>query len=154
MFTGSESRQQEREMAMGFLPKSKAEKRYTKRLMVTMSVYLVLVFATTWLVRHEHVQGWFLYVCAVLPSLAIFWMLYVQALYLKEETDEFVRHQVVNSLMGATALVLGVTACSDFLRSYTRYGTMPPFTVFVVFWMSFGLMQAVQSMRNRVGGDE
>jgi len=139
---------------MGFVPKSKAEKRYTKRLVVTMSVYLVLVFGTTRLVRHEHVQGSFLYVCAVMPSLAILWMLYVQALYLKEETDEYVRQQVVNSLLGATGLVLGLTACSDFLRSYTPHGTLPPFTVFVVFWMSFGLMQAVQSMRNRVAGDE
>jgi hypothetical protein len=141
-------------MVMGFLPKSKAEKRYTQRLVVTMSVYLVLVFGTTWLVRHEHVTGWFLYVCAVLPSLAIFRMLYVQALYLKEETDEYVRQQVVNSLLGATALVLGVTAFSDFLRSYTPHVTLPPFTVFVVFWMSFGLMQAAQSISNRVSGDD
>jgi hypothetical protein len=139
---------------MGFLPKSKAEKRYTARVMVTMAVYVVLVLGTTWLVRHEHVQGWFLYVCAVAPSLAIFWMLYVQALYLKEETDEYVRHQVVNSLLAATGLVLGLTAFSDFLRSYTPHGTLPPFTVFVVFWMAFGLMQCLQSLRNRGAGDD
>jgi len=139
---------------MGFCPKSKAEKRYMKRLLVTMSVYLVLVLGTTWLVRHEHVTGWLLYVCAVVPSLAIFRMLYVQALYLKEETDEFIRQQTVNSLLVATGMVLGMTACSDFLRSYTPYGTLPLFTVFVVFWLVFGASQGVQSLRNRVGGDE
>jgi hypothetical protein len=139
---------------MECLPKSKAEKLYLKRIMATMSAYVLLVFGTTWVVRHEHVTGWLLYVCAVLPSLAIVRTLRVQALYLKEEKDEFVRQQVVNSLLSATAVVLGLTAFSDFLRSYTPHGTLPPFTVYVAFCMVFGLAQAVQSRRNRAGGDE
>ncbi len=136
------------------LPKSKAVKRYTKRILVTMSVYLVLVFATTYAVRHEHVQGWFLYVCSVVPAVAILWMLRVIALYLKEETDEFVRAQMVSSLLWATAAILGLSAVSDFLRSYTSYGTLPPFTVFVTFWIVFGMAQAVQQRLNRVASDE
>jgi hypothetical protein len=141
-------------MAMWILPKSKAEKRYTARVLVTMAVYVVLVLGTSWLVRHEHVTGWLLYVCAIVPSLAIFRMLYVQALYLKEETDEFIRQQTVNSLLVATGMVLGMSAFSDFLRSYTPHGTLPPFTVFVVFWLNFGLVQAVQSIRSKVADDE
>ncbi len=133
---------------------TKAVKVYTRRTMLTMFSYVLLVLATTFVVRHLHVQGWLLYVCAVLPSVAIFRQLHVVALYLQEETDEYLRQQVVNSLLWAMAAVLGLTAFTDFLRSYTPYGTLPPFTVFVTFWIVYGLAQLVQVQRNRVGADE
>ena len=139
---------------MECLPKSKAEKVYVRRITVTMAVYVLLVFGTTWAVRHAHVQGWLLYVCAVVPSLAIFRLLQVVGLYLKEETDEFVRQQMVNSSLWGTAVVLGLSAVSDFLRGYTGKGELPGFTIFIVFWMVFALAQGVQQLRNRVGGDD
>jgi hypothetical protein len=134
--------------------KTKAVKVYTRRTMVTMFAYVLLVLMTTFVVRHLHVQGWLLYVCAVLPSVAIFRQLHVVALYLREETDEYLRQQVVNSMLWAMAVVLGLTAFADFLRSYTPYGTLPPFTVFVTFWIVYGLAQLVQVQRNRVDDDE
>jgi len=139
---------------MGCLPKSKAEKLYVRRIAVTMSVYVLLVFGATWAVRHGHVKGWWLYVCAVVPSLAILRLLQVVGLYLKEETDEFVRQQMVNSILWGTAVVLGLSAVSDFLRGYTGKGELPGFTIFIVFWMVFALAQGIQQLRNRVGGDD
>lgn len=139
---------------MGCIPKSSAEKQYVKRIIITMVAYVLLVLATTHVVRRGYVTGWVLYVCAVLPSLAIFRMLHVVALYLKEETDEFIRQQVVNSLLSSTAAILGLTAFADFLRSYTALGTLPPFTVFVTFWVVFGVAQGVQSASNRAVGDD
>jgi len=139
---------------MRCMPKSKAERRYVKRMLVTMTAYLVLVVGVTWAVRHAHVQGWWLYVCAVVPSIAIFRLLHVVALYLKEETDEFVRQQMVTSILWGTAAVLGVSAFTDFLRSYTGKGDLPPFTIFMVFWMVFALAQGIQSQQNRVGRDD
>jgi hypothetical protein len=139
---------------MGCVPKSKAEKQYVRRIVITMSVYLLLVVGATWAVRHAHVKGWLMYVCAVVPSLAILRLLQVVGLYLKEETDEFVRQQMVNSILWGTAVVLGLSAVSDFLRGYTGKGELPGFTIFVVFWMVFALSQGIQSLRNRVGGDE
>jgi hypothetical protein len=119
-----------------------------------MSAYVLLVFGTTWAVRHAHVKGWLLYVCAVVPSLAIFRLLQVVGLYLKEESDEFVRQQMVNSILWGTAAVLGLSAVSDFLRGYTGKGDLPGFTIFIVFWMVFALAQGIQQLRNRVGGDD
>ena len=139
---------------MQFLPKSKAERRYTRRMLIAMSIYILLVLITTHLVRREHVTGWWLYVFAVLPSLPILRVLQVVGLYLKEETDEYVRQQVINSLLWAMAAVLAITAFTDFLRSYTSFAGLPPFTVFVSFWMIFGITQAVQSRLNRVPTDE
>jgi hypothetical protein len=136
------------------VPKSKAERLYVKRIGTTMSAYVLLVVGATWAVRHAHVTGWWLHVWAVVPSLAIFRLLQVVGLYLKEETDEYVRQQMVNSILWGTAAVLGLSAFTDFLRSYTGKGDLPPFTMFFVFWMVFALSQGIQSLRNRVGGDE
>jgi hypothetical protein len=133
---------------------TKASKAYTRRTAVTMSVYLVLVVVTTYVVRHLHVNGWLLYVCAVLPSVAIFRQLYVVGMYLSEERDEYLRQQAVQSILWATAAVLGLTAFTDFLRSYTPFGTLPPFTVFVTFWVVYALAQYILVRMNRVPADE
>jgi hypothetical protein len=119
-----------------------------------MSAYLLVVIATTYAVRDLHVKGWLLYVCAVLPSVAIFRQLHVVAMYLSEEADEYLRQQAVNSMLWATAAVLGLTAFTDFLRSYTPYGTLPPFTVFVTFWVVYALAQFILVRMNRVPADE
>jgi len=75
-------------------------------MMQAVVVYLVLVLLTTWLVRHQHVKGWLLYVVAVLPTLPVLRMLQAVALYVAEETDEFMRLLIVRSiLMGAAAMM-------------------------------------------------
>ena len=134
--------------------KSKAEKTYLKRLAWTMAVYVVLVFATTLLVRHVGVPGWLLYLVAVVPCLPILRLLYVVALYLQEEKDEFQRLLVVRAILAGAAVTLMVSAFSDFLRSYTDKGLLPPFTIFIIFWTAFGAAQGIQSFMNRVAGDD
>lgn len=139
---------------MGCRIKSKAEKRYLKRLIWAMSAYLVVVLLTTLLVRHGHVTGWVLYVVAVLPCIPILRLIHVLALYVREETDEFQRMLVVRSILCGGAAMLVVAAFSDFLRSYTKIGELPPFTMFMVFWVVFGLAQGVQGLMTRAVGDE
>ena len=139
---------------MGCRVKSKAEKKYLKRLIWAMSVYLVVVLLTTLLVRHGYVTGWLLYVVAVVPCIPVLRLIHVLALYVQEETDEFQRLLVVRSILCGGAAMLVVAAFSDFLRSYTKIGELPPFTMFMVFWVVFGLAQGVQGMMTRAVGDE
>ena len=68
---------------------SKAQTMYLKRFAWTMAVYVVLVCATTFLVRHIGVHGWLLYLVAVIPCLPILRLLHVVALYLHEEKGSF-----------------------------------------------------------------
>ena len=139
---------------MGCIPRSKAERRYVRRTFQTMSAYILLVLIVTYLVRHGHVTGAWTYVLALLPALAIVRLIHVVALYLSEETDEFQRMLVVRSILCGAAAMLIVQAVSDFLRSYTPTGDLPPFGMFTVFWIIFGIAQVVQRRSNRVGGDE
>lgn len=139
---------------MGCIPQSKAGRRYVRRTLQTMSAYVVLVFLVTYLVRHGHVAGVWTYVLALLPCIAILRLIHVVALYLSEESDEFQRMLVVRSILCGTAALLVVQEVSDFLRSYTPTGDLPPFALFTVFWIIFAIAQMVQRRNNRVGNDE
>jgi hypothetical protein len=134
---------------MGFPISSKAEKRYMKRLFWTMCVYLLLVLLTTVLVRHGYVSGWAVYAWALLPCIPVLRMIHVLALYIQEETDEFQRLLLVRAVLCGGAAMLAVASCSDFLRSYTPTGNLPPFTMFIVFWVVFGLAQGAQRLMTR-----
>lgn len=139
---------------MGCRTKSKAEKNYQKRLWRAMLAYAVVVILTTWLVRRGYVNGWALYVWALLPCLPVLRLIHVLGLYIQEETDEFQRLLVVRSILFGGGAMLVVSAFSDFLRSFANAGALSPFFMFSVFWCVFGLAQGIQSAMNRVGGDD
>jgi lipopolysaccharide export LptBFGC system permease protein LptF len=49
--------------------------------------------------------------------------------------------------------LLALLMVNDFLRSLSGAAAIPPFVSWVVFFLVFGLAQAVQQMRNRVNDD-
>ena len=55
--------------------------------------------------------------------------------------------------VAGTATLLAVLVVNDFLRTISGAGALPPFWDWVIFFLSFGLAQAVQSMRNPVRDD-
>jgi hypothetical protein len=121
--------------------------------MMTMAVYLVVVICATLLVRHGLVHGWAVYVWSVLPALPVMVVIAQMGRYLQEENDEYLRLITMRSLLVATAALLGMLVVSDFLRSYTPTGDLPPFVSFMVFCVAFGLAQAVQKLRDRARED-
>jgi hypothetical protein len=139
---------------MNCLGRSEAVRNYLNRMAWAMGVYLLLVCATTVLVRRMGISGWLLYAVALVPCLPVLRILQVVALYLKEEKDEFQRLLVVRAILVGTAVTLGVSTFSDFLRSYTPTGLLPPFTMFVIFWIVFGTAHGILSRMNRVGYDQ
>lgn len=132
----------------------KASKRYMQRLAAVMFFYMLTVWRVTAMVRTHHFSGRGLYFAAALPTVPVIAMLVVVGLYLREERDEFSRQQTVISMLWAIAITLGFAAFTDFLRSYGAIGTVPPFTEFTIFWISMGIVSAMQTIRNRVRSDE
>lgn len=132
---------------------TKASKRYQRRVMVTMSVYLVVLFGSVFVVRHTHVHGWLLYAISLLPALPIMAMLGSMGIYLQEEKDEYIRLMTMRSLVVGTAVLLMVLVVNDFLRAISGTGALPPFASWVTFFLAFGVAQMVQTMRNRVSED-
>jgi uncharacterized membrane protein len=130
-----------------------AGKRYQRRVIVTMSLYVAVLFCSVWVVKHLHPHGWLLYGIALLPALPILAMLTALGVYLQEEKDEYVRLVTMRSLLVGTAVLLSVLMVNDFLRSLSGAAALPEFTSWVVFFLVFGAAQAVQTMRNRVSDD-
>ncbi len=130
-----------------------AGKRYQRRVIVTLSVYLVVLFAAIFVVKHTHPHGWVLYAISVLPALPILAMLGSMGVYLQEEKDEYIRLMTMRSLVAGTAVLLMVLVVSDFLRRSVVQGLWRPFSSWVTFFLAFGVAQAVQKLRNRVKDD-
>ncbi|QMV18021.1 hypothetical protein GOB94_04440 [Granulicella sp. 5B5] len=129
--------------------KSAALKRYQKRTLSAMVGYFVILFGCVWLVKHVSPQGWPLYLWAVLPAVPIILVMVNMGLYLKEETDEYLRLRMMRSLLVATAALLGPLVVSDFVRAYAHAPAFPPFVCFVTFCLAFGIANGVQKLRDR-----
>ncbi len=130
-----------------------ASKRYQRRVIVTMLVYLVVLFGAIFVVKHTHPHGWLLYTISVVPALPILAMLGSMGVYLQEEKDEYLRLVTMRSLVVGTAVLLMVLVVSDFLRTISGAPALAPFSSWVTFFLAFGVAQGVQKMRNRVRDD-
>jgi formate-dependent nitrite reductase membrane component NrfD len=129
---------------------SPAVRRYTRGVALAMSGYVLAVLGTsTFVHNHPHPRGPILYLLSALPSFCIFAMLAVVVTYLRDEHDEYQRMLAVRSIVCAAFAILAMSAYTDFLRSYGHVAGLPPFTDFVVFWIVFGIAQAVQSIQGR-----
>jgi hypothetical protein len=127
---------------------SPAVRRYTRGVAMTMAGYLLAVFGTTIYVHNHHPAGFMLYCLSALPSLCILCMLLVVVIYLRDESDEYIRMLTVRSLLAGTFVVLALSTFNDFLRSYGHSSGLPPFTEWIVFWFSFAAAQFFQRRSN------
>jgi hypothetical protein len=133
---------------------SKAGKVFRQRMLWTMLIYMAMVLGAASIVKHGHPVGWHLYFWAVAPAAPLLGMLIYMGIYLRDETDEYLRTQAMRSLLAATGVLMATLVVNDFLRAFAHLGALPAFTAFVLFFLSFGAAQGVQQMMNRGGGDE
>jgi hypothetical protein len=134
-------------------PKSKALKKYQRRVMVTMAAYLLVVLGSAEIVKHGAPRGWHLYFWSVLPAIPVIAVIVQMGRYLREETDEYLRLRTMLSLLVATGTLLGTLVASDFLQSFASVPALPPFTSFVVFCAAFAITQGVLQLRDRAKDD-
>lgn len=132
-----------------------AQRRYIRRFMPMIGLYVVTLFACVWWMRHAEPQGALLVLLSVLPSLPILGVIVVMGLYLSEERDEFIRARLVTAMVGGIGITLAVTSVWGFLENG---GVVPHFETMLAFplWCgSFGLVQCAMSLRDRMtGGSE
>jgi undecaprenyl pyrophosphate phosphatase UppP len=134
--------------------KTKALKRYERRVLSAMGVYAVTLYAASWFVRHQHTQGWALYFWSVLPAIPVMVTMAAMGRYLQEETDEYLRLRTMRALLAGTAALLATLVVGDFLQAFAHAHAFPPFTCFLIFYAAVGIAQMVQTLRDRVPADE
>jgi hypothetical protein len=139
----------ERNLVMTCIPTSKAGRRYIYRLAPTMATYIVFLFIAQWSFHHLHPIGLVVYVLAILPALPLVGSLAVVGLYIAEESDEFERSIIVQSMLWGLGGALSVSTIWGSLEDFARAPHLSTFYVFLFFWIFMAISQPFIRLRYR-----
>jgi hypothetical protein len=134
---------------MTCMPLSKAGRRYIYRLAPTMAVYLLFLFFSKWAFHHLHPTGFLVYLLALLPALPLVGSLAIVGLYITEESDEFERFIIVQSMLWGLGVALALSTIWGFLEDFASAPHISTFYVYVVFWIFMGISQPLIRLRYR-----
>jgi len=139
----------ERNLVMQCLPVTKAGRRYIYRLAPTMALYLVFLFIAQWTFHHIHPTGLVVYFLAVLPALPLIGSLAIVGLYIAEESDDFERSIIVQSMLWGLGGGRIVSTIWGSLEDFANAPHLSTFYVFLFFWIFMGISQPFIRMRYR-----
>lgn len=126
-----------------------AARRYARRFSLVSGLYVALIGANTGISHTLHPSQTVLGIMAVITALPIVAMLVVMGLYLREETDEFVRDRLVTSMLIGLGILFAATSILGLLQFERIVGDVPVFLTFPLWCAAFGLTQAVLAIRDR-----
>jgi hypothetical protein len=129
-----------------------AGRRYLRRFMPAMVAYVVVLFACVWAIHNWKPHGAQLVVLSVLPALPIIGAILVMALYLVEETDEFLRQRIASCMLFGTGVLLSVATVYGFLVNggAIEANSDPILMAFPLWCASWGLAQCGIGLRDRL----
>ncbi len=128
---------------------SPAGRRYVRRFVPLMLLYVAAIFLSVWMFAHNPPEGWLRYGLAVLPALPILGVIAVVGLYLREEEDEYVRMRMATVSLYATGVTLALATVWGFLEQFGTVPHIPLYYAFVTFWAAFGVVQLVMKATGR-----
>ncbi len=101
---------------------SAATRRYIRRLVVLMVLYLALVFVASWTFKNTGISGitaWALAIAPALPIIGVFWAVMRMIV---EEQDEFIRMLIVRQCLFATGFCLTIVTIWQWLQNFELIG--------------------------------
>ena len=126
-----------------------AARRYVRRFSTVSGLYVALIAANTGISHALDPSRAVLGLMAVLTALPIVAMLVVIGLYLREETDEFVRDRIVTSMLIGLGILFAATSVLGLLQFEGIVGSLPVFLAFPLWCATWGLTQSALAMRDR-----
>lgn len=124
-------------------------RRYLLRFGLSMSAYVVLLLGGVSLYNHGLTAGPLGYVVALAPAAAILCCIASMGFYLAEETDEFARETLVQSLLWGMAATLGIASAWGFLETFGKAPHAPAWATVPLFAIAMGLAQPFIARRYR-----
>jgi xanthosine utilization system XapX-like protein len=98
--------------------RSPAARRYTRRFMTAMSVYVFTLLGAVSALRYLRPTGGLAYALAIAPALPLIAAIGVIGLYLREETDEFQRAIQTEAALWATGGMMAIATVWGFLEMF------------------------------------
>jgi uncharacterized YccA/Bax inhibitor family protein len=129
--------------------KSAATRRYLARFFPAMLTYVLVLFGSIWAIRHLHPEGPLLWLVAVAPAAPIIAAIAAMGLYMVEETDEFLRAVLAQSMLWGMGITMALTTVWGFLENAGLLPHPPLYLIFPLFCFSFGVAQPFISRRYR-----
>lgn len=129
--------------------RTEAAKRYQRRFAIVTTAYVALVAGNSVLTNQVDPAPLVSGVMAVLSALPIAGMLVVLGLYLREESDEFLRNRIITSMLVATGVLLSLTSVIGMLQFAFLVGPVKAFLAFPVWCAVWGVTQIIFNWRDR-----
>lgn len=126
------------------------QRRFMIQMWIAAGLCIVFALVSRLAFRLGHPPVILAYPLAVLPTLPIIGTLVVTATYLAEETDEFQRSLLIQSLLGGIGVTLAATTVWGYLENFVR--VTPHFDaiwVYPIFWFATALSNPVVRLRYR-----
>ena len=131
-----------------FFP-TKASFRYVARLLPTMIVYVLFVFITQWAFHHSHPTGLMVYLLAILPAVPLVGSIAIVGLYIAEETDEFQRSILVQSMLWGFGVALAIGSVWGSLEDLANAPHRSAFYAYLSFWIVNAISGVIIRLRYR-----
>ena len=128
---------------------SPATRRYLGRFIPLMIVYVIVILGVSLAFRHLQPEGPLAWALAIAPALPILGVIAVMGLYLREETDEFQRAVLIESMLWGIGLTLSGSTVWGLLEFYVDAPRVPVFWAFPMFCGAMGLSQFFVRARYR-----
>lgn len=130
-----------------------AVRRYTIRLMVLMTAYVLLLVFSKWMFKRGYGEGLLAYVLALLPALPIIGVIWAVMRLLVKQTDEYLRMLMVRQCLFATGFALVITSVREWLQNFDLISSNDGGFGATFFWFAGlgigGLINAVLEKRGR-----
>jgi len=114
-------------------------KRYTRRLLGTMTLYAIALAGANMWFRNAPPTGALAYLVAILPALPIMGVFVVIGRLLVEMRDEYVRMLMVRQSLIATGFALSVSTAWGFLEGFGLVDHAQGYWTTVLWFGGFGL---------------
>jgi hypothetical protein len=124
-------------------------KRHQKRVWPALILYAIVLAGVIQLFRHSPPTGVWRYAAAVAPAIPLLGVIWINARYLVEETDEFRRRMTMISMLCALAVVLAVTTVYGFLEALAGAPMAPLYHVATLYVVAQGVSTPLVYWRYR-----
>lgn len=132
---------------------SPAGRRYVRRFIPLILAYAVALVVSIRFVAEGDQQGAMLALLSVLPALPLVGLILVLGIYVAEETDEYVRANLIRHMLVGLGGLLAITTIWGFLELGRAVPHFPTILCFPIWCGIWGLSQSVAALRNRIRGE-
>ena len=123
--------------------RSPAKRRYDRRVVATMALYVAALFGAELVIKRGLAPP-LTYAVAVLPALPLLGLIVAMGRYLAEETDEYQRSLMVDASLWATGITLAVATVWGFLEALAAVPHVPLYFAFILWLGSLGVVRCVR----------